>query len=325
MKITAPLRVGIVGSGFVARLRADVLATDDRVKLVALAGNYENAKEAIAKHNMAHHNHWSELVMRPDVDLVIVATVNRDHAAVTSQALRSGKHVVVEYPLALDFQEAQELMELAQNQNLLLHVEHLELLGGLHLAVSANIDRIGKPFYVRYVTQTPAHPAPKKWTYSPELFGFPLIASVSRINRLVVLFGQVAKVSCQINYWGEDLPKYHSSCVCNAQLQFTNGVIADVGYSKGESFWKPERFLEIQGSEGAILFDREFGKVVTAAGEEEMEIEKSRGLFKRDTENVIAHLFDREPLYSQPENSMHSLAVACAAQKSAKTGTVVSL
>jgi biliverdin reductase len=325
MKITAPLRVGIVGSGFVARLRADVMATDDRVKLVAIAGNYANAQETIAKHNLAHHPHWSELVSRADIDLVVVATVNRDHAAVSETALRSGKHVVVEYPLALDLQEAQDLTKLAQQQNLLLHVEHLELLGGLHLSVSANLHRIGKPFYVRYVTQTANHPAPQKWTYSPELFGFPLIASVSRINRLVVLFGKVAKVSCQLRYWGENLPDYYSSCVCNAQLQFANGAIADVGYSKGESLWKPERFLEIQGSEGAIWFDKEQGKIVTAAGEEEIAIEKASGLFKRDTENVIAHLFDGEPLYTDPESAMHSLAVACAAQKAAETGTVVSL
>jgi biliverdin reductase len=325
MKINPPLRVGIVGSGFVARLRADVFAEDDRIKLIALAGNYDNAKETIAKHNLAHHNHWSELVSRPDVDLVVVATVNRDHAAVSDVALRSGKHVVVEYPLALDFQEAQALQQLAQQQNLLLHVEHLELLGGLHLAVSANIHRIGKPFYMRYVTQTVNQSAPQKWTYSPALFGFPLIASVSRINRLVVLFGKVAQVSCQLRYWGEELPDYYTSCVCNAQLQFANGAIADVGYSKGESLWKPERFLEIHGSDGAILFDKEDGRIVTATGEEEIAIDKPRGLFKRDTENVIAHLFDGEPLYTDPESAMHSLAVACAAKKAAETGTVISL
>lgn len=125
--------------------------------------------------------------MRHDIDLVVVCNVNRDHAAVVGQALRSGKHVIVEYPLSFSFTEAEELVKLAKQQNLMLHVEHIELLGGVHQLVVEHLDKVGIPFYARYSTKSPQFPAPDRWTYKPELFGFPLTAAVSRLNRIIVL------------------------------------------------------------------------------------------------------------------------------------------
>jgi biliverdin reductase len=207
----------------------------------------------------------------------------------------------------------------------MLHVEHIELLGGVHQAAKAALSKIGTPFYARYATQNPQNPAPDKWTYMPDLFGFPLVAAVSRIHRLTAMFGTVKAVSCQLRYAGSGLPKQYTSCVCNAQLQFTNGSIADVGYSKGESVWKPERSLEIQGSNGAIIFEAEEGKLISARGEEILPAGPSRGLFKKDTENVLAHLFTGTPLYVTTDSALHALAVACAAEKSAITNQTIAL
>ncbi len=319
------MRIGIVGTGFVAKLRAEIFSQDKRVQLKAIAGSLDKAKEIAQAFGMEAHEYWSELVIRPDIDLVVVANINRDHSTVVSQALRCGKHVIVEYPLSFNLAEAEDLVQLAQQKQLLLHVEHIELLGGVHQATVESLSKIGTPFYARYVTQNPQRPAPDKWTYMPDLFGFPLIAAVSRIHRLTAMFGLVKNVSCQLCYAGLHLPKQFTSCVCNAQLQFSNGLIADVGYSKGESVWKPERSLEIQGSDGAILFEAEAGKLITADGEETLSAEPSRGLFKKDTENVLAHLFAGAPLYVTPASALHALAVGCAAEKSARTNQVVEI
>jgi biliverdin reductase len=108
--------------------------------------------------------------------------------------------------------------------------------------------------------------------------------------------------------------------VCNAQLEFSSGAIADVNYSKGESFWKPERSLEVQATKGAILFAGESGKLITADGETVINAEAPRGLFKKDTENVLAHLFAGHPLYTNSQTALHALAIACAAEKAASTG-----
>lgn len=321
-----PLRVGIVGSGFVAKLRAEIFSQDPRITLVAIAGNPEKTQAIAQEFAIPHvYQYWSELVVRPDIDLVVICNVNRDHGAVVGQALRSGKHVIVEYPLSFNLAEAEELVKLAQQQNLMLHVEHIELLGGVHQLVMEHLAKVGKPFYARYSTKSPQRPVPDKWTYKPDLFGFPLTAAVSRLNRIIVLFGKVKAVSCQLRYRGDHLPRHFTSCVCNAQLQFENGVLADVSYSKGEDFWHPERVMELQGSQGALIFSGDKGKLVTADGEMELDAGTTRGLFKKDTENVLSHLFTGTPLYTNHESILHSLAVANAAEKSATTNQIVTL
>lgn len=325
MPITSPLRVGIVGTGFVAKLRAEILQQDPRVQVVAIAGKSDRAIALGQELGLTVCEYWSELVMRSDLDLIVVATVNRDHSAVVAQALRAGKHVIVEYPLALNLAEAQELVQLARQKNLMLHVEHIELLGGVHQAVVQYLSQIGTPVYARYATQNPQRPAPSKWSYIPELFGFPLVGAVSRVHRLTAMFGQVNSVSCQLRYTGASLPHQFTACVCNAQLQFANGLVADVSYSKGESFWKSERSIEIQGSQGAIVFVGDAGRLITEAGEIAIAVDPPRGLFKRDTENVLAHLFTGAALYTNSDSVLQALAVACAAEKAAQTNQVVEI
>ena len=321
-----PLRVGIVGSGFVAKLRAEIFSQDIRTQLIAIAGTLEKAQAIADQFAIPNvHQYWSELVVRQDIDLVVVCNVNCDHAAVVRQALRSGKHVIVEYPLSFNLAEAEELVNLAKQQNLMLHVEHIELLSGVHQLVIEHLAKIGTPFYARYSTKSPQYPAPDKWTYKPELFGFPLIAAVSRLNRIIVLFGKVKAISCQLRYSGDNLPRQFTSCVCNAQLQFENGVLADVSYGKGENFWHPERVMELQGSQGAITFSGDKGKLISADGEIELSAGTARGLFIKDNEIVLSHLFKGTPLYTNYESILHSLAVANAAEKSAATNQTVML
>ena len=320
-----PLRVGIVGSGFVAKLRADILKQDLRTEVIAIAGTLPKSSAIAQELNIPHvHQYWSEMVVRDDIDLVVVCNVNRDHSTVVRQALRSGKHVIVEYPLAFNYAEAQELINLAQQQNLMLHVEHIELLGGVHQLVLENLPKIGSPFYARYVTKSPQRPAPDKWTYQADLFGFPLTAAVSRLNRIVVLFGKVKQISCQLRY-DSNLGSSFKSCICNAQLQFENGMLADVSYAKGENFWQAERVMELQGSDGAIMFTGDRGKLITVDGEIELDAGTTRGLFKKDTEIVLEHLLSAgdRPLYNSHDLILHAIAVANAAEKSATTHQVV--
>ncbi len=325
MNLTPPLRVGIIGSGFVAKTRAELFSKDDRVQLKGIAGTLDRVKAIAQEFNTPAYEFWSELVIQPDLDLVVVSTVNRDHGAIVRQALNTGKHVVVEYPLCLAIAEAKSLVDLAKQKNLMLHIEHIELLGKVHQIAVQNLAQIGEPFYIRYATTTPQSPAPDKWAYMPDLFGFPLVAATSRIHRLTAMFGKVSSVTCQVSYLGEDLPRRFSSCICNAQLKFTSGAIADVSYKKGESFWIPERSLEIQGSKGAIIFAGDTGKLVTDEGEVILTADAPRGLFKQDTENVLDHLFNKAPLYTNSESAIYALAVACAAERSAATGQSVTV
>ncbi|MEM6426383.1 MAG: Gfo/Idh/MocA family oxidoreductase, partial [Cyanobacteria bacterium P01_D01_bin.128] len=268
---------------------------------------------------------WQTLIQQPDVDLVAIASANPNHGEAVEAALKAGKHVVVEYPLALDLAQARRLLALADNQNKLLHVEHIELLGGLHQTVKAQLVEVGHPIYVRYATISPQHPAPNKWTYNPDLFGFPLMGALSRINRLTNLFGSVKTVACQNRSYSDRADGTYDTHLCSAQLAFHAGTIADVVYGKGDRLWKSTRTLEIQGSQGTLYFEGDRGTLINAEGERSIEVASRRGLFVRDTTLVLDHLEQGVPLYIQPKESCYALAVADAARQAAETGQVVAV
>lgn len=321
------LQLGLVGTGFVAKVRAEAIAADGRATIAAVAGHHPDKAQAFAEtHGIAHPSaSWEALVQRPELDGVIVCNINCDHAPVVRAALAAGKFVVVEYPLALSDTEAAALIELAQQRGRLLHVEHIELLGGLHQAMLAHLPNIGTPRYVRYCTAVPQRPAPQKWTYHADLFGFPLMGALSRLHRLTNLFGAVDSVTSQLQYAPADTAGHFSQCRCVAQLQFHSGVVAEVLYAKGEQTWRSQRWMEVEGDRGALMFDGDRGTLLTAEGETAIEVGSRRGLFAQDTAAVLDALLEGQPLYVTPQESLYALQVAAAAAEAARTGKTVAV
>jgi biliverdin reductase len=321
-----PLKVGIVGTGFAAQRRAESFHADARAHLLYVSGN---SPESIAnfsqKYEISALDSATSLAAHPDLDLIVIANVNQAHAAIARTALKSGKHVIVEYPLAFHPREAQELIDLAQTQNQLLHVEHIELLGGLHQTQQQYLSNLGHPYLARYTTIAPGRPAPRRWTFHRDLFGFPFIAALSRIHRFTNLFGAVVSVSCQCRYWDAPETDYFLACLCEAQLLFKSGLIAQVTYGKGEVFWQGDRTFAIHGDAGSLIFEGETGRLITVDGSQPLEAEARRGLFAKDTTMVLDYLCDQIPLYVTPQASLYALEVAYAAYQSSLSGKTVFL
>ncbi len=318
------MRVGLVGTGYAAKLRAEAFRADPRSQLVGVTGQDRDRTLAFCQpFEVEPIADWHTLVQHDSVDLVVIATMNREHGAIARQALEAGKHLVVEYPLALDLAEAESLVKLARSQQRLLHVEHIELLSGIHLALVEALPAIGQPIYVRSQSLKAQYPSPRKWTYCTELFGFPLVGALSRIHRLTNLFGTVNRVQAQAQFWQGDRPKippdqHHTTCLCSAQLQFDSGLLAEVIYGKGEGIWQSDRTLEIHGTEGMIRISGTDGELTTREKTQPLAIGSRRGLFAQDTRSVLDYLESGTPLYVQPESSLYALQVAIAAQQSAQ-------
>jgi biliverdin reductase len=318
------LKAGIVGTGYAAKKRAEALQTDKRAKLLAFTSNTPaRIPDFSQTFGVSAVDSWQQLVNLPELDLIFICTINRDCGAIAHAAVAAGKHVVVEYPLATDPELAADIIELAAKNNRLLHVEHLELIGGLHQTLKQYLPEVGKVFYARYTTIAPQHPVTQEWKYHREMFGFPLIAALSRVNRLTDLFGRVDTVTCQNRYWQIPNSPYFNACLCQAQLQFSNDVVADLIYGKGDVFWQGGRTFEINGETGKLIFEGEIGKLITAAGTTDLKAPSRRGLFAKDTTMVLDHLLDNKPLYLQPQDSLYALQVAAAARKSVATNRVI--
>lgn len=306
-----PLRIGIIGTGYAAQRRAEVLLADSRAQLMAVAGHSEaKTQDFCQQFGIQAADSWQNLVANPDLDLVIIATINQLHGAIAAAALQAGKHVVLEYPLALDYATGRQLQALAQRQNKLLHVEHIELLGGVHQAIRQNLDRIAPVFSARYSTIQPQSPAPQRWTYHHQQFGFPLIAALSRLSRFTDLFGSVKAVSAQSQFWTQANPDYFRGCLCTANLRFASGLMAEVVYGKGEVFHQGDRTFTIYGEKGTLIFVGETGELIQNGNTSAIAVGSRRGLFKQDTEAVLDYFQQGKPLYTSIEASLEALKVA---------------
>lgn len=321
-----PIKAGIVGTGYAASKRAEALQADSRSQLIAVSGNIQSKTADFAQlYGIESIADWQKLVTHPELDLVFICNINQQHGKIAEAALKAHKHVVVEYPLALEATTAASLIDLAQQQNKLLHVEHIELLGGVHRAIRQYLPEIGQVFAARYSTITPQHPAPRRWTYHHQMFGFPLAAALSRVHRFTDLFGKVKTVSCQTRFWDAPEAGYYLSCFTQAQLSFYNGVIATVTYGKGDNFWQGDRTFELHGEQGSLLFVGETGTLIKKGETISLSVESRRGLFAQDTTMVLDYLVSRTPLYLKPTASQYALAVANAASESATTQQTIHL
>jgi biliverdin reductase len=322
------LKVGIIGTGYAARKRAEALKSDRRTELLVATGNTPvKLQEFCQTYAVEAVDSWSELVNLPQLDLIFICTINQGCGAIAKAAILAGKHVVVEYPLALEVEVAQEVIELAAAKQKLLHVEHMEIIGGLHQAIKQYLPQIGKVFHASYTTIAAQHPVEPSWKYHRQQFGFPLSAALSRIHRLTDLFGTVEKVTCNNRYW--NLPNsdsaYFTACFCQAQLNFHNGVTADITYGKGDIFWQSDRTMSIYGEAGKIIFVGEKGTLINGENEQDIPVTPRRGLFAQDTAMVLDYLLAQQPLYLQPQASLYALQVANAACKSSNTNQTIYL
>ncbi|MEM6614885.1 MAG: Gfo/Idh/MocA family oxidoreductase [Cyanobacteria bacterium P01_C01_bin.72] len=320
------IKIGIVGTGYAARKRAEAIKQDQRAELLAVTGNtWAKTREYCQKYEVAAVDSWRQLVDLPQLDLIFICTTNQNCGEIAQAAIQAGKHVVVEYPLSLKAKIAAEVIELAQVKGKLLHVEHIEIIGGLHQAVKQYLAEIGTVFYASYTTIAPQHPFTPSWKFHHSMFGFPLSAALSRVHRLTDLFGKVANLTCRDRYWNLANSDYFTACFCQAQLNFHNGITADITYGKGDVFYQSDRTLEIWGTKGKIVFRGQQGTLIQQDKEKEIPVTPRRGLFAQDTTMVLDYLCDRQPLYLQPQASLYALQVANAAQESAATGKIVYL
>jgi predicted dehydrogenase len=113
-----PLRIGIVGCGNVLSAyfaEAQQLFLRGEAEVVAACGREHQRGLVEGRLGVRRFvTHYRDLLASPDVDLVLVLTPTPSHFEISRAALRAGKHVLSEKPMAMTLDEAAELVELAR-------------------------------------------------------------------------------------------------------------------------------------------------------------------------------------------------------------------
>jgi phthalate 4,5-cis-dihydrodiol dehydrogenase len=123
------MRVGVVGLGVAAGLVLPEIAAHPRVRLTAGADPRAVAREAFASRFQAEsYADVEALCASPNVDLVYIFTPNRLHAQHAVVAAEHGKQVILDKPLGLSLQEADQAIEAASRNGVRLLVGHTQSL-----------------------------------------------------------------------------------------------------------------------------------------------------------------------------------------------------
>jgi predicted dehydrogenase len=119
------LRIAVIGAGHLGRIHSKLLGSVDGARLVAISDPIESARENAAKlfdvPTFADYRDCIDLI-----DAAIIAAPTDAHAEIAADLLKSGKHLLVEKPLATTAVDADKLAMLAAARRLTLQVGHVE-------------------------------------------------------------------------------------------------------------------------------------------------------------------------------------------------------
>jgi len=163
-------RIGIIGTGQIAQTHLKGWAGIDEVEVAMLCDLDEASLEkSCAEYGVpASTTDFRELLRRDDLDAVDVCLHNNLHAPVTIEALRAGKHVYCEKPIAGSWADGKAMLDAANEAGRMLHIQLAKLytdataackmvidageLGHIYHAAATEYRRRGRPYVDGYGT-----------------------------------------------------------------------------------------------------------------------------------------------------------------------------
>ena len=119
--------VAVIGVGFWGRNHARVYMEIPEAELIGVCDiDAKRARETAEKYGVEAYTDSKKLLKRSDVDAVSICTWTTTHAKETIRALKAGKNVLVEKPIASTVREAKQIVKMAENERLILMTGFIE-------------------------------------------------------------------------------------------------------------------------------------------------------------------------------------------------------
>jgi predicted dehydrogenase len=260
------VRWGFIGAGDVTRLRAspEEAFTQEGSRVVAVArSNIVRAKTYAEAHSIPKaYAGAEELCADPEVNAVYICTPHHLHFEHTLTAIRAGKHVLCEKPMANSTEECAEMARAADRAGLTFGIAYyrrfypvVEKLG--EILASGRLGNITTVQVVKHDYFIPPrgeldNDRRSQWRTSLAQGGGGTLneAGCHRIYLLLHLFGRAQSVSAEIDrfeawYDGEDQ--------ASVTIRFANRVIAQTDHS-----WcnrSPRDFFAVTGTQGRVIIE----------------------------------------------------------------------
>lgn len=251
--------------------------------LKAICGrDEEGVKEAAAKYGWeSHETSWKKLVKRDDIDLVDINTPNNSHAEIAIAAAENGKHVFLEKPMAMNLNEAKEIVKAVKKAGVkhMISFNYRKFPALTFAKKMIEEGKIGRVYHFRAVYL-------QDWIVDPD---FPLVWRLDRtvagsgaigdlcahiIDMAQYLIGDISSVSATAETFikerplpaaagglsasaGKDRGKVTVDDAVIALARFENGALGTFEASRFAIGHKNGAVFEINGSKGSMRFNIE--------------------------------------------------------------------
>ena len=125
IKKNSPLRIAIAGLGFGENVHIPAALSNKNIELVGLWHPRKGRlKEACNKYNLCAYETWKDLVNDSEIQGIIIATPPAPRYELALEAIKAGKHLLLEKPTCLNSDEVMELQRNALKRNLKIAVDY---------------------------------------------------------------------------------------------------------------------------------------------------------------------------------------------------------
>jgi UDP-2-acetamido-3-amino-2,3-dideoxy-glucuronate N-acetyltransferase len=237
-----PTKVAVIGCGGWGR---NLVRTFHRLGALQAVSDIDadRAKSAASEFGVPHTT--SDALLRaPDLHAIAIATPAESHAAVAIRALRAGKHVFVEKPMALTVEEARAIAHEAEQARRLVMVGHLLQYHPAYLALRKAVDegQLGRILYI-YSNRLNFGKIRRKenvfWSFAP--------------HDISMILGLAKEMPSAVHAHGAYYLHGHLADVTTTHLEFASGINAHIFVSWLHPI--KEQRLVVVGEQSMAVFD----------------------------------------------------------------------
>ena len=257
------IKWGIIGCGNVTELKSGPAFNkiEDSKLVAVMRRNAALAQDYARRHNVPKfYSDVSELMNDSEVNAVYIATPPDSHALYAIEAMKAGKPVYVEKPMARNYAECMEMIRVSEETGMPLHVAYYRRTLPAFLKVKELVDNgiVGKMLTVNIILyksfgERDKFPDKQSWHVNPEIAGaghFYDLAS-HQFDFLDFVFGPVTKVN---GIAGNIAGYYKAEDTVSAAFSFDSGVVGSGSWCFVVDEKSEEDSIEIHGTTGKIKF-----------------------------------------------------------------------
>jgi predicted dehydrogenase len=212
-----PVRVGVIGVGYLGQHHARVYSELPGVELVGVVDiNKERAKEVAERYFTSAFFDYQDLFGKVDAVSIVVPTVI--HRDIAGRFIEQGINILIEKPVTTSLEEARELMEMANKKNVVLQVGHIERFNSAVVELSKIVDH---PIFIDCSRMGP---------YVNRNTDVGVVLDLM-IHDIDIVMSIVRDKVVKINASGYPVFSREED-IANAQLVFSNGCIANLTASR---------------------------------------------------------------------------------------------